>query len=221
MTNKSADNGTTPTSAQAQATPAAKTPVKATAERRTAERLDLEGIYLDVRASLLRYASKYFKRTQEAEDVVQEAFVKVIEAHRKRQIHSPKSYLFRTARNLSLAQISKSSYRLTDELGDLLTESELMASKTLEEQFEARENFEVFCRAVRTLPVKCRRAFVLCRVYGFSQKEAADRMGIGIKGIEAHLSRATLRCIEYIDAEQASKHQRANLKGRTGQQVSK
>ena len=71
--------------------------------------VDMSDIYLEIRASLTRYVSRYFKRSQEAEDVVQEAFVKVIQAQRERDIQSPKSYLFRTARNLSLAQISKSS----------------------------------------------------------------------------------------------------------------
>ena len=165
---------------------------------------DMERIYLELRASLMRYASRYFRRSQEAEDVVQEAFVKVIQAQRHREIYSPKSYLFRTARNVSLAHINKKAYSLTDELTDILTESERLASKTMEEQYEVRENFEVFCRAVQQLPVKCRRVFVLCRVYGFSQKEVAERMGIGISAVESHLARATRRCAEAMEASQAS-----------------
>ena len=165
--------------------------------------VDMEGIYLELRVTLVRYAARFFKRSEEAEDVVQEAFVKVIQAQRERAIHSPKSYLFRTARNLSLAQINKKSYKLTDELGDLLTETELMNSKSLEEEFEVRENFEIFCRAVQQLPVKCRRAFVLCRVYGFSQKEAAEHMDIGVSAIESHLARATRRCMDTMEAEQS------------------
>ncbi|ARN73816.1 RNA polymerase sigma factor [Oceanicoccus sagamiensis] len=168
----------------------------------------MERLYLEIRASLTRYVSRYFRRSQEAEDVVQETFVKVIQAQRERDIQSPKSYLFRTARNLSLQQISKSSYKLTDDLGDLLTDSELMASKTLEEQFEARENFEIFCQAIRVLPLKCRRAFVLCRVYGFSQKEVASRMGITLSAVEGHLTRATRRCIDYMEAEQSGRNAR-------------
>jgi len=167
--------------------------------------MELAQVYQTIRASLHSYASRYFNRSQEAEDVVQEAFVKVLEAQRKRQIHSPKSYLFRTARNLSLAHIGKSAYKLTDDMGDILTESELLRSRTLEEQFEARENFEVFCRAVRTLPTKCRKAFVLCKVYGFSQKEVALRMGIGVSAVEGHLSRATRRCVDFMEAEHAGK----------------
>lgn len=176
--------------------------------------VDVESVYLEIRASLVRYATRYFRRSQEAEDVVQEAFVKVIQAQRKREIRSPKSYLFRTTRNLALAQIGKSSYKLTDEVGDILTESELLASQTLEEQFEARENFEIFCRAVRSLPVKCRRAFVLCRVYGFSQKEVAARMGVGLGTVEGHLSRATRRCVDFMEAEQSGPRIKRSANGK-------
>lgn len=176
----------------------------ATDQQASSGLIDLGKMYLETRASLLRYTARYFKRSQEAEDVVQEAFVKVIEAQRKREIQSPKSYLFRTARNLSWKQINKSSYKLTDAMGDILPESDLLMSKTLEEQFEVREDFEMFCRAVRELPVKCRRAFVLCRVYGYSQKEIAGQMGIGLKAVEGHLTRATRRCMDFIEAENSS-----------------
>ena len=165
--------------------------------------VDMEGIYLELRVTLVRYAARFFKRSEEAEDVVQEAFVKVIQAQRERAIHSPKSYLFRVARNLSLAHINKSTYKLTDEVGDVLNESELLMSKTLEEQYETQESFDIFCRAVRALPLKCRRAFVMCRVYGLSQKEAAARMGIGLGTVEAHLARGTRRCVEFMEAEQS------------------
>ena len=69
------------------------------------------------------------------------------------------------------------------------------------EQFEVGENFDSFCRAVRSLPVKCRRAFVLCRVYGFTQKEVAEYMGITLSGVEGHLARATLRCVDFMERE--------------------
>ena len=173
--------------------------------RGTSSTLDMECIYLEIRATLTRYVSRYFKRSQEAEDVVQEAFVKVIQAQKQRDIQSPKSYLFRTARNLSLAQISKTSYKLTDEVSDILTDSELHMTKTMEEEFEVRENFEVFCSAVRNLPVKCRRIFVLCRVYGFSQKEVALRMGITLSAVEGHLTRATRRCADFMEAQQSGR----------------
>lgn len=164
--------------------------------------LDFARIYVETRKGLIRYLSSYFRRSQEVEDVVQEAFVKVMEAQRDREIQSPKAYLYRTARNLALKEVGSSRYKLVDLMGDILPESDLLITKTMEEQFETRENFGVFCRAVRSLPLKCRRAYVLCRVYGFTHKEVATYMGVTKKAVEVHLTRATRRCAEFIEAEQ-------------------
>ena len=165
---------------------------------------DITHIYADVRGSLLRFAASYFKKTpHDVEDVVQEAFVKVIEAQRKREIRSPKAYLYETTKNLALNVLDKSACRLTDTLGDLLSESVISETPCPEDQFESRRRFELFCRAVRKLPTKRRRAFVLRRVYGLSQKEIAERMNISIKTVEAHLAKAIVQCTEYMDAMEA------------------
>lgn len=181
---------------------------------------DMGEVYREARSGLVRYVSRFFRRTQEAEDVVQEAFVKVIEAQREREIQAPKAYLYQTARNTALAEIKKKSFRLTDTLDETLLDSDILMTKSMEEQFSVNENFEVFCSAVRTLPVKCRRAYVLCRVYGFSQKEVAVHMGISLKGVEGHLARATRRCLEYIETRSNQKdvNLTARREGRTNEQ---
>ena len=71
----------------------------------------------------------------------------------------------------------------------------------MEQQFESRQRFELFCRAVRQLPIKCQRVYILRRVYGYTQKEIAEQMGISLKTVEAHLTKAIVRCTDYM-AEQ-------------------
>ncbi len=162
---------------------------------------DMSGLYDELRGSLMRFAARYFKRPQEIEDVVQEAFVRVIEAQHKRSIHSPKAYLYRATRNLALNQLDKSAYKLTDSISDIAIDADLLHTLSLEEEFESRERFELFCRAVRKLPLKCQRVYILRRVYGFTQKEVAERMGISLKTVEAHLTKAIVRCTDYMDEE--------------------
>ena len=190
--------------------------VKKNGESETADSLDIAHVYTELRSSLMRFAFRYFKTPQEIEDVVQEAFVKVVEAQHQRDIQHPKSYMFQTVKNLALKQLDKSDYRLTDTVGDLLPESVLIETPTMEEQFESRQRFELFCRAVRQLPIKCQRVYILRRVYGFSQKEIAERMGISLKTVEAHLTKAIVRCTDYMeledDAAQTSKNLRQHNK---------
>ena len=165
---------------------------------------DVGRLYSDIRSSLMRFATRYFRRPQEIEDVVQDAFVKVIEAQHQRTIDSPKAYLYRTTHNLALNQLDRSAYKLTDALNDVVLDSDRMRTSTLEEQFESQQKFELFCRAVRQLPVKCQRVYILRRVYGFSQKEVAERLGISIKTVEAHLTKAIVRCTDYMEEDSAA-----------------
>lgn len=167
---------------------------------------DMARIYKELRTSLTRFAYRYFKTPQEIEDVVQEAFVKVIEAREQREILHPKSYMFQTVKNLALNRIAKSDYRLTDTLGDGIgdgtLESVSKVTPTMEEQFESQERFQLFCRAVRQLPIKCQRVYILRRVYGYTQIEIAEQMGISIKTVEAHLTKAIVRCTDYMDEQE-------------------
>lgn len=159
---------------------------------------EYESIYSEIRSSLMRFAGRYFKRPHEVEDVVQEAFVKVLEAAQSRTIETPKSYIYQTAKNLALKEISKNSHKLTDLVGDFSDEEVSLSGPSLEQEYESREQLALVLEAVRELPPKCQRAFVLKRIYGYSQKEIADEMGISVKTVEIHLTRAILHCTEFM-----------------------
>ena len=171
---------------------------------------DMAAIYMDLRASLMRFASKYFRRPQEIEDVVQEAFVKVIEAQHERDIREPRSYLFKTTRNLALSELDRGHNRLTDTIGGLLPELELLQTPTMEQQFESRQRFDVFCRAVRRLPTQGQRVYILRRVYGFTLKETAEYLGITVKTVEAHQAKAMVRCADYMAEEELAGEKQGN-----------
>jgi len=49
---------------------------------------------------------------------------------------------------------------------------------------------------VRSLPVECRQVFTLRKVYGYSGKEIAIRLGIPEHAVEAHLIQAARRCAQ-------------------------
>lgn len=174
------------------------------AEKRASEvsqGTDIAGVYTEIRSALMRFASRFLRKPQDIEDVVQEACVRALEAQNRRRIDHPKAYLYRATKNLALKQLAKSAYRLTDSVGDFDELTVIDSGQTIESEFESRQKFELFCRAVRQLPLKCRRVFILRRVYGFSLKEIAERLDISVKTVEAHLAKGVVRCTEYMDAE--------------------
>ncbi len=143
---------------------------------------------------LKRYLRRLLRRPQDVEDIAQEAFVRVLEAASKGEIHYQQAYLFRTAHNLALNALARKSNLLEDYMEDFPDVDVFMESAALEETVAAQQRFELFCRAVATLPDQCRQVLVLRKVYGLSQQEVATRLGIAISTVEKHLAKGMVRC---------------------------
>ena len=143
---------------------------------------------------LKRYLSRILKRPEDVEDIAQEAFVRVLEAGSKGEIRYQQAYLFRTAHNLALNALARKANLLVDYMEDFPEPEVLTESIALEETVAAQRRFELFCRAVATLPEQCRQVLVLRKVYGLSQQEVATRLGISVSTVEKHLAKGMLRC---------------------------
>jgi RNA polymerase sigma factor (sigma-70 family) len=143
---------------------------------------------------LKRYLGRILKRPEDVEDIAQEAFVRVLEAGSKGEIHYHKAYLYRTAHNLALNSLARKSNLLVDYMEDFPDPDVFTDNTTLEDSVAAQQRFELFCRTAAELPEQCRRVLVLRKVYGLSQQEVADRLGISISTVEKHLAKGMLRC---------------------------
>ena len=135
----------------------------------------------------------------EVEDIIQETWVRVVKAEMKEEVEFPNSYMYRTAKNLAfdhLKAVGTQRVDNSDELDTYVSPHDDVDKIFIE--LESTERFESFCRAVRVLPHACRRAFVLKKVYGFSQKEISDYMGISESAVEKHVAKGMLRCSDYL-----------------------
>ena len=137
-------------------------------------------------------------RPNEIEDIVQETFIHSFAAARNQQIHNPQAFMFRTARNLALNCVNRAEQRLNTSIEDLDEFDFASDTDLLERQHHSEEMFVNFCRAVSSLPVHCRRVFILKKVYGLSQKEIASFLGISSSTVEKHIARGMTTTAEYL-----------------------
>ena len=114
------------------------------------------------------------------------------------RIRSPKAFLFKTAKNLALKHLDKCSYRLVDHIEDLSTLEVLVDEISTESRAQSEEQFSIFCRAVSTLPLQCRKAFILRKVYGLSHQEVAEHLNISVSTVEKHLAQGLIKCNDYM-----------------------
>jgi len=63
---------------------------------------------------------------------------------------------------------------------------------------QSEEEFLLFCRSIRDLSLQCRRAFILRKVYGLSQRDVAKRLGIAESTVEKHIAKGITTASAYM-----------------------
>lgn len=147
--------------------------------------------------ALRRFISRFVGKN-DVEDVVQEAFLRAYSAESGKPIEQPKSYLFRIAKHVALDQLRQRSRKPTDYLDDFESPDVLVSEWTLEDEIMAQQKLGFHCAAVASLPPKCRKVYLLRKVYGMSYKDIATTLQISDKTVEAHIIKGYARCDEYV-----------------------
>ena len=153
---------------------------------------------------LCSYSRRYVGRKDIAEEIVSETFMKIWENRAKLTITtSIKAYLFQAVCNNSLNYLRKLKNENNQEKYFKETESGnigfAMPIDEIEEQSLIMEDIsEKIEEAVSKLPEQQQRAFRLKRFEGKKNKEVAEIMGLSVKTIEMHLSKATLHLRENL-----------------------
>ena len=162
----------------------------------------ITSVYMKLRGRLAR-AVLGIAPPKEIEDIIQETYVRACQASCQETIKRPQAYLFRIARNLALDHVKRAETRLAvseEETGDgFVGEVAQLRDATLDSVVSSND-FAEFCEAVRRLPQQQRRAFVLKKVYGYTQREIAREMQLSEKTVERHISLGMERCMEYLSA---------------------
>lgn len=137
---------------------------------------------------LVRYALGFVRRQDEAEDIVQEGFIRVwVSRQRWCPAGSVKSYVYTIVRNLCLHQRDRS--RVRDEWATI-EQRRLRCCPTPSELFEEAEVLRVLEEAIQRLPERRREVFRLACLHGFSYQEVADAMGVAVPTVANQMSSA-------------------------------
>lgn len=161
-------------------------------EQREPHALDerrFEVLFRALYADLCRFAASYVRDRQAVEDLVQEAF---LEVWRRRDRWSAqddlRAYLFKTVRNRALNEQRRA--RRTPGGTEALVHLEPGRHQTPDTALEDQELAGVVPQVVEQMPVRCREVFTLSRHRGLTYAEIAEVLGISVKTVETHMTRA-------------------------------
>ncbi|THU05084.1 RNA polymerase sigma factor [Lampropedia puyangensis] len=74
------------------------------------------------------------------------------------------------------------------------------ASAQPEARLQATQQLQQLACAIEALPPRCRDAFELCRIHGWSQQAAADHLAMSVRTVERHV-RVALACCRIAMAD--------------------
>ena len=152
--------------------------------------------------ALRRFISRIVQRSQDIDDVAQEAFLRAYKVEKERTIDQPKSFLFRIAHNVAITELTKKSHQIIDYIADIDESAVLWVDNSAEEQVSAEQTIGLHCEAVAQLPPQCRRVFLMRKVHGMSHREIAQQLDIAISTVEKHMSKGVRACAQYMQEHQ-------------------
>lgn len=144
------------------------------------------------------FARKYTTDSTEAEDIVQNVFLKLWERRELLENRSLTSFLFMSIKNSCL------NYLKHRQVADAV-EQRMSGNDMVEQLYmidfvsdpssllQQKELTDSINRLMDELPPKCKEAFVLSRLNGLKNREIAAEMDITEKVVEKHITRALKR----------------------------
>jgi len=154
--------------------------------------------FINYRPALVTYVVGILKSARDAEDIVQETYVRLVQSRTREKVLFPKAYLFRVARNVTLDHLRQ---KKREDLGLVSLKSEAnltQGASGLEEWLIADERLALLREAILNLPRRCQQVYSLRKVYGMSHREIATELSISVRTVENHIAAATAHCRRYV-----------------------
>lgn len=150
-------------------------------------------------AMLRAWLRSRFPEGCDIDDIIQESFVRVLKAREERELTSPKSFLFATARNLALDRARHSSVSRTEylEQNDLCEFEDFGAG--VPEIVARNQELEILTKAIQSMPDRCRQVFTLRKVYGMPQREIAKKLNISRNTVSAQMTTGLRKFTQYME----------------------
>jgi RNA polymerase sigma-70 factor (ECF subfamily) len=156
--------------------------------------LSVQEVINSCHVSLITFLRARLRVQEDAYDIAQEAYIRMMKYEGAKNIRSAPSMLFRIATNVVNDQGRASlSHRAGDHVS--IDDYELASEEpSMERILSAQQRLDLICDAIDKLPRKCRQVFVLSRVSGLTYPQIAERCGISVKTVEKHISHALSVC---------------------------
>jgi RNA polymerase sigma-70 factor (ECF subfamily) len=146
------------------------------------------------------YLHKRFPSLSDHDDIVQEAYARILRVAQKGHLEHVKGFLFTVARNVAIDML-RQKQAVTHEPISEITEMPLLERTVgVIESLDQRQTHEALVEAIASLPERCREVIMLRHLEGLAYKEIALRLGISPNTVKLHIVKGTRHCAAFFRA---------------------
>ena len=171
----------------------------------------LELLYYSYLPRLTNFAARYVTDTSEAEDIVEEVYIKFWEKYSGKESDRWHHLLYKMVRNSCLDHIRHNSVNGGQSLNSTLNnvcEERLynwdMSNEGADSRTMLQDLRTEVDRIMSGLPERCREVFMLSRFSDMKNKEIASKLGISEKAVEKHITKALRKFSSELEDEKQS-----------------
>ena len=162
---------------------------------------------------LLRLLTARLGNRSDAEDALQDMWLKLDQQHGTEPVAQPSAYLYRMAANLASDRRLSATRSGTRDTAWLDVQPGAEEQPTIERALLGRERLARVERALAAMPERMSAALRMYRVEELPQKQIAERLGMTVSGVEKLLRRAAKEISAYKDADEAGLGEPHRLSG--------
>jgi RNA polymerase sigma-70 factor (ECF subfamily) len=162
------------------------------------EQLCIQEVIRRHHESLIKFLRRRLSIADDADDVAQETYIRMMKYEGSREIKSPSAMLFRIAVNVANDHGRAAQSRCSSDHCDVEGVPLVSEHPSAERSVLADQNLDMLFDVIDGLPPKCKQVFLLSRAQGMTYAEIASHCGISVKMVEKQISRAVAACLKKV-----------------------
>ena len=158
--------------------------------------INFNAVYTTYYRKAFLFAKSYVHNDLVAEDIVSEAIIYLWELSKTEKIESVEAVLITYLRSKSLnylkhLQVKENALQALHGKGQRELEIRISTLEACDPEEILSEELRLKAKSlIENMPERTRDVFIMNRLDGKSHKEIADELGISVKGVEYHISKA-------------------------------
>lgn len=159
----------------------------------------VERLFREHNEALIRFLRGRVGSHNEALEVAQEAYVRLLNLDQPGAVSYLRAFLFKTAANIAIDR--RRRHQTFDKVAGRQLFMELTENRTPERHLSGEQALRHLGALIESMPPKCRESFVMNQIHGLDAATIAHRLGITDSMVRKYVVRALLHCRAHMDLE--------------------